>query len=76
MVLFCPIVQVLMNVLNENELKNLPPVLYLQLDNCGRENKNKYLLGFCALLVTKNVFKKVPVILYSFLCVTIGLLLA
>lgn len=37
----------------------LPPTLYLQLDNCGRENKNKFFLGFCALLVAKGVFKKV-----------------
>ena len=26
--------------------KRIPEVLYLQLDNCFQENKNKYLLGF------------------------------
>ena len=39
--------------------KKIPEVLYLQLDNCFRENKNKYLLGFCALLVKLKVFQKV-----------------
>ena len=39
--------------------EKLPPTLYLQLDNCARENKNRYFLGFCALLVVKGVFKKV-----------------
>lgn len=37
----------------------LPHVLYLQLDNCGRENKNCYILGFCCLLAKRKVFKKV-----------------
>lgn len=37
----------------------LPNVLYLQLDNCWRENKNKFLLALCALLVEVGVFKKV-----------------
>ena len=39
--------------------EKLPPILYLQLDNCSRENKNRYFLGFCAVLVEKEVFKKV-----------------
>ena len=30
---------------------NLPENLYLQMDNTSRENKNKYVLGFCAILV-------------------------
>ena len=37
----------------------LPDVLYLQMDNCGRENKNQCILGLCALLVELDVFKKV-----------------
>ena len=37
----------------------LLPTLYLQMDNCGRENKNKYFLGFFTLRVAKVVFKKV-----------------
>ena len=38
---------------------NLPGTLYLQLDNTSRENKNRYLLGFCAILVELKIFKKV-----------------
>ena len=37
----------------------LPPVLYLHLDNCGRENKNRYVLALNHLLVEKGVFVKV-----------------
>ncbi len=36
-----------------------PPILYLQLDNCTRENKNRYLLAYCCLLVRCGLFKKV-----------------
>ena len=39
----------------------LPHVLYLQFHNCLHENKNKYLLSFCSLLVQKEVFQKVHV---------------
>ncbi|XP_062566153.1 uncharacterized protein LOC134228510, partial [Saccostrea cucullata] len=37
----------------------LPPTLYIQADNCFRENKNRYTLGFCELLIWKNIFKEV-----------------
>lgn len=37
----------------------LPETLYLQMDNTCRENKNKYVLGFCAMLVNLRIFKKV-----------------
>lgn len=37
---------------------SLPEVLYLQLDNCFREKKNKYLFGYCALLVELNIFRE------------------
>ncbi|VDI06880.1 Hypothetical predicted protein [Mytilus galloprovincialis] len=37
----------------------LPPVLYIQADNCWRENKNKYVLSFCELLVHMKVFQEV-----------------
>ena len=40
---------------------NIPKVLYLQLDNCGRENKNKYVLAFLCLLVELGVFDKVSI---------------
>ena len=38
---------------------SLPPVWYLQMDNCVRENKNNVVFGFLALLVEHGVFKKV-----------------
>ena len=37
----------------------LPPVLYLQLDNCWRENKNSYVIAYLAWLVERKVFKKI-----------------
>lgn len=37
----------------------LPEILYLQLDNTSRENKNQYVFGFCAILVELKIFKKV-----------------
>lgn len=39
--------------------ENMPEVLYLQLDNAGNQNKNRYLLGFCAYLLEKRIFRKV-----------------
>lgn len=44
-----------------HEEGSLPPVMYLQLDNCSRENKNKYLLSYVELLVALGVFKSVEV---------------
>ncbi|XP_053401089.1 uncharacterized protein LOC123558034 [Mercenaria mercenaria] len=37
----------------------LPPVLYIQADNCARENKNRYVLAFLQLLVEKKIFNEV-----------------
>ena len=37
----------------------LPPYLFLQMDNCYRECKNRYILGFCSLLVERGIFKEV-----------------
>ena len=37
----------------------LPPVLYLQLDNTSRENKNQVLLAYLNMLVQRKIFKKV-----------------
>ena len=37
----------------------LPAKLYLQLNNCVRENKNKFVLTFLALLVKQGVFQEV-----------------
>lgn len=48
----------------------LPPNLYLQMDNTCRENKNRYVLAFCALLVQAGVFEKVTLCnrTYTFKC--------
>lgn len=37
----------------------LPPTLYVQMDNTCRDNKNKYMLTFAALLVELGLFRKV-----------------
>lgn len=39
--------------------QDLSEKLYVQMDNTSRENKNRYVLAFCALLVTLQIFKKV-----------------
>jgi hypothetical protein len=38
---------------------SLPPVLFLQLDNCGRENKNHTVLAYLAWLVQERVFHRI-----------------
>jgi hypothetical protein len=42
-------------------LTTWPEKLYLQMDNCWRENKNKYVFGFAAWLVFARAFHKVKV---------------
>lgn len=37
----------------------LPEKLYLQFDNCWRENKNRYILCFSYMLVAMGIVKKV-----------------
>lgn len=39
----------------------LPPVLYVQLDNTTRENKNGVLVGYLNLLVEMGIFEKVKI---------------
>jgi hypothetical protein len=46
--------------------KALPPTLHVQLDNCAKDNKCRYVFCFLSLLVTKGIFKQVFV---SFLMV-------
>jgi hypothetical protein len=43
----------------ERRGKPLPDVLYLQVDNCIRENKNSYLLSYLVWLVERGIFKEV-----------------
>ena len=37
----------------------IPDTLYLQMDNCFRENKNQFVLSFLGILVACGIFKKV-----------------
>ncbi|XP_053381316.1 uncharacterized protein LOC123543812 [Mercenaria mercenaria] len=43
----------------EEQGNRLPKIFYLQADNCFRENKNRFVLGFLELLVTEQIFKEV-----------------
>lgn len=36
---------------------DLTPVLYLQFDNCVRENKNRFMFALLALLVEEDIFE-------------------
>ena len=40
---------------------HLPPKLQLQLDNTAKDNKNHFLLGYCALLLAEGLFEEVEV---------------
>jgi hypothetical protein len=39
----------------------LPPILCIRVDNCTRENRNKFLFGLCATLVRLGYFEEVRV---------------
>jgi hypothetical protein len=41
--------------------RGLPPVLFLQMDNCGSQNKNHYVFGYLAWLVSRGVFREIYV---------------
>lgn len=41
--------------------QDLPPTLHIQLDNCWRENKNRYAFCFWSLLVAKKIVREVIV---------------
>ena len=51
------VLNILVELLKMREF--LPDVLFLQLDNTARENKNKYVLAFLALLVEEGIFSEV-----------------
>ena len=51
-----------MNIIPKTLLENrdrLGRVLFLKLDNCHRENKNRFLLSLASLLVEEKVFEEV-----------------
>ncbi len=39
----------------------LPPTLHVQADNCTRENKNRYIMGYFEFLIAKGVFQEVRI---------------
>jgi hypothetical protein len=39
----------------------LPKRLYLQLDNSAKDNKNRFVMAFCSLLIARDIFKEVTV---------------
>lgn len=41
------------------QISPLPDVVYIQMDNCTGQNKNKYVLAFLAHLIQEGVFRKV-----------------
>ena len=55
------VVTIMQRIFNEWEKKlgGLPPVLYLQLDNTSRENKNNLLFTYLHMLLVKKVFRKI-----------------
>jgi len=50
-------INVLLRTLSRMEY--IPDVLYTQMDNCWRENKNQFIIIFLAVLIKYKVFKKV-----------------
>ena len=40
-------------------MDSIPDRLFLQMDNCWRENKNQYVITFLGVLVYLDIFKKV-----------------
>ena len=42
-----------------SHFRTIPPKLMIQMDNCSRENKNKYVFAFLALLVELDIFAEV-----------------
>ena len=49
------VLTILMLILKDYEHSNWPSTLFLQMDNCYRENKNRYVFAFCL----KGIFKEV-----------------
>ena len=54
-------IEVLQRVLTaiEQQRGGLPSTLYVQMDNCGRENKNQWVLAYLSWLVQRGVFETI-----------------
>lgn len=59
----CTVLEALLQTAKQQPL---PHRLLIQMDNCVRENKNKYVLAFCAVLVQLGIFTEVTLILSLF----------
>jgi len=56
------IVEVLHRTLsNKRRTSKIPPILFIQADNCTRENKNTFFFSYCESLVAWGVFREVHV---------------
>ena len=43
----------------QEQFVSLPPILHMQLDNCWKGNKNRWIMYFRSLLIVKGVFEKI-----------------
>ena len=50
---------ILLTLIEVSKINKLPRRLLIQMDNCVRENKNKYVFGFLAYLIELEVFSEV-----------------
>lgn len=56
------VIESIQRVLNKRKTdRKLPPVLFVQADNCTRENKNRFFLAYFELLAANGVFKEVQI---------------
>ena len=53
--------------IKKNIIGKLPPTLFVQADNCARENNNRFFLGYLEMLVARGVFVEV-----HFSCLEVG----
>lgn len=56
------VIEVIQRTLKKMEITyngKLPTTFYLQLDNCSRENKNRFLFGYLGRLVQQHVFETI-----------------
>ena len=57
--LICTALLRVIQIIREQRGGSLPPVLLLQADNCGRENKNQYMVAFLGWLIKAGYFREI-----------------
>ena len=55
-------IEALWCILHKYERDQLPPLLYVQLDNTASDNKNHHVLEFCSFLVENGYFEEVHIL--------------